>query len=465
MDKANLMSVIKIKKGLNIPIAGVPRQVMPVDSNKPQTRRIALLGNDYPDLKPTMMVKEGEQVKLGQKLFTDKKNPGVFFTSPGCGIVTAIKRGAKRKFEAIIIELAGDDCVEFSIPAHSKTSDQKPAEQLRSCTSKIRDLLIESGLWTAIRSRPYGKIPAINSEAHSLLITAMDTRPLAANPELIIAAFNDDFMLGTKILNKLVPNTTVCLAAHQKNPFNKQEKINTQQFSGPHPAGLPSTHIHFLDPVHSGKEVWHINYQDVIAIGHLFRTGFLAVKRIISLAGPAIKSPRLIATRLGASISEICHNELKSPPTRVISGSVLCGYHRQGSDAFLGRYHNQVSALNDDARRGFLNWLWPGWNRFSVKRLFAASFLPNKKFAMSTAAWGGQRAIFPLGTYEKVMPLDIMATDLLKALANKDTEKSQELGCLELIEEDLALCSFVCPGKNNFSAMLRQILQQIEKNG
>ncbi len=451
------MSLIKIKKGLNIPIKGAPRQTLPDEPTTPAVSHVALLGDDYPDLKPTMEVQEGDIVKLGQVLFTDKKIPGIKFTAPGCGQITAIRRGPKRKFEALVIALAGDEEVNFRDLDHRQAIDLKPAE--------IRSTLIESGLWTAIRSRPYGKIPAADTKACALLITAMDTLPLAPDPELIISKYSDDFLLGAQILNRLTPRTTVCFARGQVNPVRDLININVQEFSGPHPAGLPSTHIHFVHPANHEKAVWHIDYSDVIAVGHLFRTGRLATRRIISLAGPAVKNPRLLAVRLGAQISKICQDEINLPEARLIAGSVLTGRQAEGSNDFIGRYHRQISALNNDAERSFLNWLQPGSQRFSIKRLFISGFLPSRDFAMSTAAWGGQRAIFPIGTYEQVMPLDIMATDLLKAIANQDTEKAQELGCLELIEEDLALCSFVCPGKNNFGSMLRKILQQIEKDG
>jgi Na+-transporting NADH:ubiquinone oxidoreductase subunit A len=450
------MPVIKIKKGLDIPIVGAPKQTLPAGSARPEIQHVALLGDDYPDLKPTMEVQEGERVKLGQVLFTDKKSPGIKFTSPGCGQITEIRRGPKRKFEAIIIGLDGNEEINFQGLNNRQASDLTPAA--------IRSTLLDSGLWTALRARPYGKIPAAKSEVTAILITAMDTLPLAADPELIIAKYKDDFILGTKILERLTPETTICLAQGKSNPVRDLLSIHSQEFSGPHPAGLPSTHIHFLQPIQCGKSVWHIDYPDVIAIGHLFRTGCLATKRIISMAGPAIKNPRLLEVRLGADIADICRAEILPPKTRLISGSVLDG-RQTSKSGFLGRYHRQICALQDDPGRSFLNWLRPGSERFSIKKLFISGFLAGKKIAMSTAAWGGHRAIFPLGTYERVMPLDIMATDLLKALANQDTEKAKELGCLELVEEDLALCSFVCPGKNNFGPMLREILQKIEKDG
>ncbi len=450
------MSVIKIKKGLDLPIQGTPQQIIP-QGNTNSVRQVALLGDDYPGLKPTMAVQEGDLVKTGQLLFTDKTTQGLRFTSPGCGKIAAIERGPKRRFEAIIITLDGDDKIKFQGLDNRQATDLTPEE--------IRSTLIESGLWTAIRSRPYGKTPAVDAHANALFITAIDTLPLAADPELIIAKYSDDFQLGVQILDALTPKTTVCIAQGQIDPAQDLPAIHSQEFSGPHPAGLPSTHIHFLDPVHSSKTVWHINYQDVIAVGHLFRTGYLTTKRIISLAGPSTKRPRLITTRLGANITEICQNEITTTEACLISGSVLSGRRAEKTVNFLGRYHLQINAIQDNAGRGLFSWLRPGMDKFSITGLFLSHFIPTKTFSMPTATWGGHRAIFPLGTYERVMPLDIIATALLKSLSNNDTENAQELGCLELIEEDLALCAFVCPGKNNFGTMLRTVLTQIETEG
>ena len=450
------MTVIKIKKGLALPIQGTPRQVIAKDETK-TVHQVALLGRDYPGMKPTMAVQEGDLVNLGQLLFTDKKSPGVKFTSPGCGQVEAIIRGAKRKFEAIIISLNGDNQEAFPNLNQNPDAGLTPEE--------IRVTLIDSGTWTAFRTRPYGKIPAVDTTPHSLFITAMDTQPLAANPELIIARREPDFKMGLKVLRQMAPTIYLCLAEGQNNPGHNLPGITSQEFYGPHPAGLPSTHIHYLDPAHSGKIIWQIDYQDAISIGHLFNTGNLLTERIISLAGPAVKNPRLIKTRLGASISELCQDEINTAAARLISGSVLSGHQALDSQDYLGRYHHQICGLYEDARRNFFSWLNPGLDRFSIKRLFLSGFMPAKKFNLPTATWGGHRAIFPLGTYEQVMPIDIVATALLKSLANGDTEKAQDLGCLELIEEDLALCSFVCPGKNNFGPMLRKVLDQIEASG
>jgi Na+-transporting NADH:ubiquinone oxidoreductase subunit A len=240
-------------------------------------------------------------------------------------------------------------------------------------------------------------------------------------------------------------------------------------FSGPHPAGLASTHIHFLDPVHADKEVWHIGYQDVIAIGHLFRTGHIWEERVIALTGPSMQHPRLIRTLAGASVLELCREETIDPQARLLSGSVLNGHHTgpENIHAYLGRYHRQVCALPEKDGSGLLNWLRPGNDRYSFLPIFLSAFTGKaaSRFSMSTASWGGKRAILPMGSYEEVMPLNLIATSLLKAIATGNTEKAAALGCLELIEEDLALCSFVCPGKNNFGVMLREVLTRIEEDG
>ena len=449
------MKHIQIKKGLDIPITGEPDQK--VRPGAPVSR-VALLGDDSLGLKPTLAVQAGDRVKTGQPLFTDKNNPGVNFTSPGCGTVLSIHRGAKRRFESIIIALEGDDAVHFlDIPG--KNPDGLAPD-------KIRAILCQSGLWASLRTRPYGRIPTVDSTPAALFITAIDTEPLAASPEVVISRDMEDFQLGLQVLRRLVECPLHLCLAKELPGLQEMSGIESWVFSGPHPAGLPSTHIHFIEPVGEKKTVWHIGYQDVIAIGYLFRTSYLKTERVISLAGPMVRQPGLINARLGSSIPELCAGEIdEGSSCRVISGSVLSGRTLSDTTSFLGRYHNQISVLQEDSGRSLFNWLMPGRERFSVRPVFLSALNPGRKLPMPTATWGGRRAIFPLGTYEQVMPLDIIATTLLKSIAVQDTEKSRDLGCLELIEEDLALCSFVCPGKNDFGPMLRELLTTIEREG
>lgn len=447
------MREIRLSKGVDIPVGGRPDREI-TDGNQP--RHVALIGDDYPGMKPTMLVDVGDRVQCGQPVFSDKKNEGVVFTAPGSGEVVAIHRGEKRRFLSLVIRLDGDDSVQFC-PPDSRPDAQSP--------DQLRQLLIDSGLWCALRTRPYGKIPAVTTTPASLFVTAIDTTPLAPDMDLIIAQGRDDLISGLTALRRCLDRPVfLCLGEDGQEPV-AVEGVEPVRFIGPHPAGLPSTHIHFLDPVKEGKTVWHIGVQDVIAIGALLRIGRLIPERIVSLGGPSVKRPRHLRTRLGAAVADICNGELVDGEIRKLSGSVLDGRQADECVGFLGRYHQLVSCLPEGTGRSFFGWLRPGIERFSVTRAFFSAFRRPSHFPFDTAVWGGHRAIFPLGTYERVMPLDIIPVYLLKSLASGNTEKAKQLGCLELIEEDLALCSFVCPGKNDFAPMLRDTLTSIEIEG
>jgi Na+-transporting NADH:ubiquinone oxidoreductase subunit A len=449
------MALFKIKKGLNIPIEGSPEQII---SETIEPTRVALLGDDYVGMRPTITVDVGDFVKLGQLLFTDKKNPKVRYTSPGCGKVVEINRGKKRHFLSVVIELEGDKEIHFD--SHSDS-------ELKSLTrEQIFALLFESGLWTSIRVRPFSKVADPERLPHSIFINAMDSNPLAPSVEKIVALDKQNFLNGLKVISKLSEGKLyLCKHAGSDIPTDDISNLSVEEFSGPHPAGNSGTHIHFLDPVSSKKFVWYINAQDVIQIGFLFSTGKLNMERVVSLAGPAVKQPRLIKTRVGASTGDITKEQLKEGENRIISGSVLSGFTAGGPNAYLGRFHQQISVVMEGREREFFGWVKPGLNLYSVKKILLSSLFPRKKFAFTTALHGGPRAIVPIGSYEKVMPLDIIPTYLLRALAANDVEESESLGCLELDEEDLALCTFSCPSKIDHGKNLRRMLTLIEKEG
>ncbi len=421
-------------------------------------KSVALIGSDYNGMKPTMLVKVGDQVKLGQALFSDKKTPGVIYTSPGAGKVSAINRGAKRVLQSLVIELEGD--AEETFESYEETKLEGLTREL------VQDNLVKSGLWTSIRTRPFSKIPELDTIPNSIFVNAMDTNPLAADPAVILNEQRGAFTNGIKLLSKLTNGTTyLCTTPNANIPGVESEFAEKREFRGKHPAGLSGTHIHFIDPVHASKTVWTINYQDVIAIGHLFTTGKLLTDRVISLAGPEVNNPRLIKTRLGASIDDLVSGETSQKENRVVSGSVLTGYKADGPFAYLGRYHLQVSVLEEGRKREFFGWLAPGMNKFSVKGVYLSKLFSSKLYSFTTSREGSQRAMVPIGMYEKVMPLDIQPTFLLRSLIVGDTDQAQLLGCLELDEEDLGPCTFVCPGKYNYGSILRKNLTKIERNG
>jgi Na+-transporting NADH:ubiquinone oxidoreductase subunit A len=445
-----------IKKGLDVPISGKPEQDI---SDAPKATTVALLGEDYVGMRPKLHVAVGDKVKIGTPLFDDKKTEGVVYTSPAAGTVKEINRGAKRKFLSLVIDVDGDAAEKFD-------SFKNLGDLTRD---KVQDLLVKSGLWTALRTRPFSKVPLPGSEPHSLFVTAIDTNPLAADPELIIESQKENFVSGLTVLSKLTEGKTfVCTKEDSKVPGENVPNVSFAQFSGPHPAGLVGTHIHFLDPVSEKKTVWHINYQDVIAVGHLFNTGELMTERVISLAGPRVEKPRLLRTQLGANIDGLVADNADLDNARVISGSVLTGRKVEAPENFLGRYNSQVCVLEEGTKREFLGWQLPGPDKFSVTPIYAGSWL-KKLFPMTTSSGGSKRSMVPMGTYEKVMPLDILPTQLLRSIIfcakHGETDQALRMGVLELDEEDLSLCSFVCPGKYDYSSILRETLTLIEKEG
>ncbi len=438
-----------------MPISGIPvQQISPCAT----PRHVAILGDDYVGMRPTMLVQEGDSVIKGQALFEDKKNPGVLFTAPASGTIAAIHRGERRVLQSVVIRLEGDRQREF---ARHDIADLPTLSR-----QAVQAQLLESGLWTALRTRPFSKTPVPDTVPAAIFVTAMDTNPLSADPQPIILAQRQAFDAGLTILTRLTEGKVhVCQAGGGKLGGHPQGKVTFNAFAGPHPAGLPGTHIHFLEGVSLTKQVWHLNYQDAIAIGKLFTTGELCTERVIALGGPQMRNPRLVRTCLGADINDLLVDETLDGENRHISGSVLSGRHATGAQAWLGRFHLQVSVVKEGREKELFGWVMPGREKFSVTRTTLGHFLRNKLFNFSTDTNGGERAMVPIGNYERVMPLDILPTLLLRDLLAGDTDGAQALGCLELDEEDLALCTYVCPGKYEYGPVLREVLTRIEQEG
>ena len=450
--------MIRIKKGLNIPINGSPTEEI-VDSTR--SRSVAILGNDYVGMKPTMLVEEGDRVKLGQALFEDKKNPGVIFTSPAGGKVESINRGDRRVLQSVVIEVQQEE--------ETEEFNRYSEDELDKTTSaEIRSQLIKSGSWTAFRTRPYSKIPGVEEIPNNIFISLLDTQPLSPNPEIITNLNTDNFNFGLKVLKRLVDCPIHISTGPNSNlDLPEDDQVIKHIFSGPHPAGLVGTQMHYISPASLSNINWTIGYQDVIAIGAQFRTGKVFVERVVSLAGPQVNEPKYLKTRLGACTDEVTAGQLTQRENRVISGSVISGREALGPYAYLGRYHNQISVVAEpnSKDREFMNWLTPGPRKFSKIPLFLSSLFPKKLYKFKALMNGSDRPIVPIGVYEEVLPLNFLPAMLLRNIVLMDTEKIQALGGLELDEEDLSLCSFVCPGKYDFGSLLRAGLTKIEVEG
>lgn len=447
---------IKLKKGLDLRLKGRPEQRI---ENARRVRSVAVVGPDYIGLKPTMHVEEGDRVKLGDPLFEDKKNPGVMITSPGAGVVRAINRGARRVLQSVVIDLEGDDEVRFDTVDSGRLDSADP--------EAIRDVLVKSGQWTALRARPFGKVPPADSKPSAIFVSAMDSNPLSADVPVVINDSAELFKAGLKVLSRLTDGPVyICKAPGTDVPVPSGDRFRVAEFAGPHPAGIPGTHMHFLHPVGVQRVNWQIGPQDVIAFGALLTTGRIRTERVVALGGPVVKKPRLLRTRLGASVDDLLAGELEDVDARPISGSVWNGRRAIGWAAFLGRYNTQISVLPEGHKRRLFGWLNPFGERLSVTRTLATAITArHRDMDLNTSTNGSPRAMVPIGTYEKVMPLDMLATPLLRAIVVRDTDTAQGLGALELIEEDVSLLSFTCVGKYDFGPHLRASLDQIEREG
>ncbi|EGG99109.1 Na(+)-translocating NADH-quinone reductase subunit A [gamma proteobacterium IMCC2047] len=448
--------MIKIKRGLDLPITGAPEQAI---YDGPTVRTVAVLGRDYVGMKPTMAIQVGDKVKKGRLLFTDKKTEGVRYTAPAAGSIAAINRGEKRALQSVVIDVEGDEAESFAQSAAADLSALK--------RDQVVENLVNSGLWTALRTRPFSKVPAPASQPEAIFVAAIDTNPLAADPALIIAEHSNEFTQGLEIISKLTDGEVFVAKAPGADIPTGDARVKVEEFDGPHPAGNVGTHIHFLRPASETKTVWHIGYQDVIAVAQLFTTGELNSQRVVSLAGPQVTKPRLIRTQLGANLDEMTAGQLNvgDEANRVISGSVLSGQTARGAVSYLGRYAVQVSVLSEKKKRDLLGYMSLGANKHSLLNVYLSKLNPGKKFNFTTTTNGSPRAMVPTGSYERVMPLDILATQLLRSIIVGDLESAQALGCLELDEEDLALCTYVCAGKYEYGPILRNNLTVIEKEG
>ena len=434
--------MIKTSKGLNLPISGTPD---PIISDTPNVTSVSLLANDFVGMKPTMMVKVGDIVKRGTKLFEDKKNPGIFFTSPAGGTVKDINRGDKRKFLSVEVEVSENEDAEYF--------------EYENTSEGLTELLINTGLWNAFRTRPFNRTPKVGSLPDAVFVNACDTNPLSVDPYFIIDQDRDDFKNGLEALTRLFSCPIHC--TYQNNNFDiNVDKINYCQVSGPHPAGLSSTHISQLYPVSINKIAWTINYQDIISLGYLLKNKSLRTHKIIALGGPSVFKPSLISARISGNIDQLTAGKIDNN-SRVVSGSLIYGHASEGIMNYLGFYDSIISAIPDEANDIFLNWLMPGSNLHSKLNVFSSSLLKPNKFTFNVSLNGGDRAIVPVGSYDEILPMDILVPQLLKALVVGDIEQAVELGMLELAPEDLALASYICPSKYDYCSILANNLNNL----
>jgi Na+-transporting NADH:ubiquinone oxidoreductase subunit A len=447
-----MSATVKLKKGLNIMLQGEAVKVL---SEEFQSSLFGVKPVDFPGLVPKLCVKPGETVKAGTPLFYDKIRTDIKFTSPVSGRVHSILRGDRRKLLEIVVERSGNEFEEFGKGDLSLLS-----------RDQVKEKLLASGIWPAIRQRPYNIIAHSEDVPKAIFISGFDSAPLAQDYNFIMENCSGTlFQSGLNILAKLTDGKINLVLNSKTSPpdiLKNATGVDISWFSGPHPAGNSGVHIHHLNPVNKGETVWLINLQDVITLGRLFTEGIYKPERIIALAGSEVLNPKYYKILSGASIAGIVRDNIKPGKLRYISGNVLTGTKIE-SDGYLGYYDSMVSVIPEGDYYEFFGWAKPGLNKFSFSRTFASNLIPGKIFKLDTNMHGGHRAFVMTGQYEKVLPMDIYPLQLLKAILAEDIDMMENLGIYEVAEEDFALCEFICPSKMEIQSILRKGLDIMVK--
>jgi Na+-transporting NADH:ubiquinone oxidoreductase subunit A len=444
-----MSKTIRLKKGLNIPIKGAAEKVL---AEEVSPFRFGVKPIDFPGLVPKLEVKPGDKVRAGSPLFHDKLRPEIKFTSPVTGTVLSVERGERRKMLEVVVERSGSDYVDFA-----------KADPSELTGDKIRKLLLVSGLWPAVRQRPYHVIAKPGDIPKSIFISGFDTSPLAPDYDFIMKNSQVSlFNTGIRALSKLTEGKINLVLRGNESSLNNTAGVDISYVSGPHPAGNVGVHIHHIDPVNKGEVVWYINLQDVIAIGRLFSEGLYKPERIVAFTGSEALHPQYYKMLSGGSVAPLVKENVKAGNVRYISGNVLTGT-KISSHGFLGYYDSQVTVIPEGDFYEFFGWAAPGVNKYSFYKTFMSSLLPHKTFNLDTNLHGGERAFVITGMYEKVVPMDIYPMQLFKAILTDDIDLMENLGIYEVAEEDFALCEFICPSKIEIQSIVRNGLDLMMK--
>ena len=451
----------KLKKGYEIKLAGKTEKVV-VDAEL--SKLYASQPPDYIGLKPRLEVEEGNAVKIGTPLYYDKLKPEIKFVSPASGKVVLINRGDRRAILEVVVESDGQDAtIDFG---------KYRIEELEKLGSDdLKKQLLESGLWPVIRQRPFSKIADPETTPRDIFICAMDTAPLAADPEFLLENEDDNFQAGIKVLKTLTEGKLYLTVDGSKDAhvsaIEKAQDVEVHSFKGKHPAGNVSVHIHHIAPIAVGDIVWYIYAADVALIGKLFLTGVYPVERIVAVSGSSVKAEarKYYKTRVGTNVQSLANEgDLVDEHERYISGNVMSG-RKLTENGYLGFYDRTLTIIPDSRKRVLFGWLTPGLKDESFSRLFLSNLIPSKEYIKDTRIHGGKRAFIQTGEYEKVLPMDILPMHLVKSIMAEEIEDMLALGLLEVDEEDFALCSYICPSKIHFGTYIRQGLDVLEKEG
>ena len=477
-----MSDTITIRKGLDLPIGGVAELRL---TDARSITDYAVKPTDFVGLTPRLLVEEGDAVATGDTLFCDKHDERIRFTSPVNGHVKAIVRGEKRKLLEVVVEKDRE--------SHHAVYD------IPETTEEIKAEMLQCGLWTMLRQRPFGTIANPDDKPKAIFVSAFSSAPLAPDYDFALQGRETFFAKGIEALAQLTEGVVhVCFRPEQRiaNYFTEVRhmglplRVVTHYFKGPHPSGNIGTQIAHIDPINKGEVVWTMNAQDVAVLGELVATGVYNPEKVIAVAGPNIKNPHYYRVKVGTCLEEITKGQLLSNdyPTmdvddaakgnRIISGDILSGT-QIATDGFLCAYDDLVSILPEGDYYDFMGWLMPGFKKFSFSRTFLSGFMPRSTFKpmgitlprfenfwkFDTNTHGDERPLVFTGNFERVFPFDIYPTQLIKACIVGDIDLMENLGIYEVEPEDFALCEFIDTSKTDIQAIIREALEKIRKEG
>lgn len=443
-----MAGTIKIKKGFDIRLKGEAQKTL----SGLHSKLYAVKPTDFTGIFPRLLVKEGDIVKAGTPLLSDKINEKIIFGAPVSGVIREIRRGEKRLLLEIVIEADNEVAsLDFGATDPSKATREE-----------VIGKILDSGLWPVIRQRPYKVIANPDDKPKAVFVSAFNTAPLAPDYAFILKEIHTDFVAGMAVLAALTEGK-VHLGCNKNTPsVTLGKKFETTTYTGPHPASNLSVHIAKNDPINKGDIIWTINMQDVAILGRLFATGKVDTSTIIALAGAEVDSPQYFKTFKGACVADLTAGKVKNSNVRIISGDVLTGIKVNGN-GFLSYYNDLVTVITEGNHYEFFGWAKPGFKKLSFSKTFLSKLLPSSSYTAETNLHGGERALVMTGMYEQVLPLDVLPMQLIKACIIEDLDLMEKLGIYEVDEEDFALCEFIDPSKTEIQSIIRKGLNLIRK--
>jgi Na+-transporting NADH:ubiquinone oxidoreductase subunit A len=450
-----MASTINIRKGLNIPLHGEAERVI-AETYRPDTFMVR--PSDFKGLTPKALVKAGSEVKAGTPLFFSKDQPDLTVASPVSGEVVEVVRGEKR----VVLG--------FKILADKETRFEElaPANITAMSREDVLARMKAQSLLAFVSRRPYGTVARPSDMPKAVFISAFDSAPITADNDFILQGMQKEFQAGVDVLNKLAPRVYLGIHADDTSSevFKQAKGLHTHSFEGPHPAGNVGVQIHHISPINKGEVVWTVAPQDVVVIGRAFLSGKYDVSRVMALCGSEVKAPKYYRVIQGASLEGLLKGKLNDGKVRTISGNCLTGKAYDAADLYLGFYDKEVTVLPEGDRMRFFateGWASPGLDKFSMSRSYFSWMMPGRKYRLDTNCNGEERAYVMTGQYEDVFPMDIYPQHLVKAMLVGDIELMENLGVYEVVEEDFALCEYVCTSKQPVQEIVRDALALIEK--